>query len=144
MPYVLIKTDNNLFQTILMKNKRPGIQLFFEVGESLPVVRILPGKISCVESNAFDIITFDVEICSLFPPFMDSFCQFSCIFVLFVHLSYFACLFGEFVMEIWSFRDIFSFPSMFACFLHFCLDLVFVVYLSLHVAVFFLLLSFLS
>ena len=102
--HVLIKTDYNFFRTILMRNKRPGIQLFFEVGESLPVVGILPGNIFCIKSNIFDAITYDMVVCSLFPPFIDSLWQFSCIFVPFLRLSCFICLFGLFVMEFFSFR----------------------------------------
>ena len=102
--HVLIKTDYNFFRTILMRNKRPGIQLFFEVRESLPVVGILPGNNICVKSNIYNTDTFDLEICLSFPPFTDSFWQFSCIFVPFLHLSCFACLFGLFVMEFFSFR----------------------------------------
>ena len=123
----------------MVQNIRPGIQLFFEVGESLPVVGILPGNIICVKSNIFDTITYNVVVCSLFPPFTDSLWQFSCIFVPFLHLSCFICLFGLFVMEFFSFREMFSFPSMLACFcflLSFLSRFSFCRYLSLHVGVF--------
>ena len=121
----------------MVQNIRPGIQLFFEVGESLPVVGILPGNIICVESNISDTNTFDVKMCSSFPRITGSFCHFPCIFVLFLHLYCFACLFGIFVMEFSSIKEMFSFPSMLACFCFFVVIFVSiyfsVLHLSLHV-----------